>query len=167
MPMVAWQVLSKLSYINLKRKLMTTEQQILVLKTPIHVKKIIYQKPCDKAGLANTLLSQEDQFELPEQFNIIFRKYNLKMKMKIPQFEWNIFQSVLPISFSIVWKADLRGFPKSPEVDILRPVSAEGSARRKIIQVQTPPNIFNIQTFSQIAHCFLDMKGHICRLTLT
>ena len=165
MPMVAWQVLSKLSYINLKRKLMTTEQQILVLKTPIHVKKIIYQKPCDKAGLANTLLSQEDQFELPEQYNIIFRKYNLKMK--IHQFEWNISQSVVPISFSIVWKADLRGFPKSPEVDILRPVSAEGSARRKIIQVQTPPNIFNIQTFSQIAHCFLDMKGHICRLTLT
>ena len=69
------------------------------------------------------------------------------MKMKIPQFEWNIFQSVLPISFSIGCKADLRGFPKSPEVDILRPVSAEGSARRKIIQVQKPPNIFHIQTF--------------------
>ena len=61
------------------------------------------------------------------------------------------------VSFSIVWKADLRGFPKSPEVDILRPVSAEVSARRKIIQVQTSPNIFNIQTCSQIAHCFLDI----------
>ena len=35
--------------------------------------------PCDKAGLANTLLSQEDQLELPEQLNMIFRKLDEKI----------------------------------------------------------------------------------------
>ena len=35
--------------------------------------------PCDKAGFANTLLSQEDQLELPEQLNMIFRKLDEKI----------------------------------------------------------------------------------------
>ena len=53
MPIVAWYVLSKLSYINLKR------DDINTYRTRSGT------VPCDKAGLANTLLAQEDQFELP------------------------------------------------------------------------------------------------------
>ena len=122
MPMVAWQVLSKLSYMNLKeytlyydlfRKYNFFYRQYLVIR-------LVLPTLCSPRKTNLNFLKIIFSFDLRKCCRLSY-VYELSAILR------HLF--VIQGLTSTIQLAHLRGFPKSPEVDILRPVSAKGSAR--------------------------------------